>query len=249
MRILIVDNNVELCQALKQYFDHQQDLEVAGIAHDGEDALAQIEALEPDVMLLDITMPYLDGLGVLERMQSLKVKTKPKVVVITAFGTDNLQGRLMALGAHYFMVKPFRVEILAQRVREFAGGFAKVVLCEEAFSQETMLAPEQRVIQLLHLMGIPPHLKGFPYLKDVVLMCLAEGYLAGGLSKEVYPALAKKYRTTIGGVEAAIRNAIAAAWEYGNRAYIEQLCQPYCSERMPTNSLLIAKITETSHGT
>ena len=93
-------------------------------------------------------------------------------------------------------------------------------------------------------MGVPPHYKGFSYLKEAVLMYSDDGYFAGGLTKELYPTLAKKYHTTASGVEAAIRNAVVAAWENGNREFIRKLCEPYCRERMPTNSLIIAKVSE-----
>lgn len=244
MRVLVVDNNVELCKVLEDYFDTQPDLDVVGMAHDGEEAMSLIQSLEPDVVLLDITMPYLDGLGVMERLQTLGLKKRPKVVVITAFGTDNLLARLMSLGADYFMIKPFQLEILAQRLREFAATSKEVVALEGAAALDTRTSADQTVLRLLHDMGVPPHYKGFSYLKDAVLMYTDEGYFAGGLTKEIYPALAKKYRTTASGVEAAIRNAIVAAWEHGNTGFIRRLCEPYCEERMPTNSLLIAKIAE-----
>lgn len=244
MRVLVVDNNVELCKVLEDYFDTQLDLDVVGMAHDGEEAMSLIQSLEPDVVLLDITMPYLDGLGVMERLQTLGLKKRPKVVVITAFGTDNLLARLMSLGADYFMIKPFQLEILAQRLREFAATSKEVVALEGAAALDARTSADQTVLRLLHDMGVPPHYKGFSYLKDAVLMYTDEGYFAGGLTKEIYPALAKKYRTTASGVEAAIRNAIVAAWEHGNTGFIRRLCEPYCEERMPTNSLLIAKIAE-----
>ena len=246
MRILIVDNNVELCLALQDYFDTQHDLEVAGLAYDGEQALSKIKELQPDVVLLDITMPYLDGLGVIERLQTLSLQRKPKVFVITAFGTDNLLARLMALGADYFLVKPFKLEILAQRLREFAQSSKEMIASETASALESRLTTDQKVTQLLHSMGVPPHYKGFSYLKEAALMCTADGYFAGGLTKEIYPTLAAKYHTTASGVEAAIRNAIVAAWEHGNTSFIRRLCEPYCDERMPTNSLIIAKVAEES---
>ena len=179
MRVLVVDNNVELCKVLEDYFDTQLDLDVVGMAHDGEEAMSLIQSLEPDVVLLDITMPYLDGLGVMERLQTLGLKKRPKVVVITAFGTDNLLARLMSLGADYFMIKPFQLEILAQRLREFAATSKEVVALEGAAALDTRTSADQTVLRLLHDMGVPPHYKGFSYLKDAVLMYTDEGYFAG----------------------------------------------------------------------
>lgn len=246
MRILIVDNNVELCQVLEEYLNAQPDLEVMGVAHDGERALAITQQEEYDLMLLDVTMPYLDGIGVLERLRMIELPKRPKVIVITAFGTDGLMSRLTALGADYFVLKPFRLEMLAQRIRQFCGGIPSLVSHEHASTKESALNTQQRITKLLHTMGVPPHYKGFLYLKEAVLMCVEDGYFGGNLTKQMYPSLATKFRTTSGGVEAAIRNAVVAAWENGNTEYIRRLCDPHCSERIPTNSLIIAKIAEES---
>lgn len=246
MRILIVDNNVELCQVLQQCLSAHEDFEVVGVAHDGEQALTEIQRLEPDLILLDITMPCLDGVGVLEALKSMQLAKKPKVFVITAFGSDRLLSRLLALGADYFLVKPFRLDILMERLQEFSGSSSGVLIDEAALSLENGLTIDQKVTEILHRMGVPPHFKGFAYLRDAVLMYVKEGYYAGGLTKEMYPALAKKYQTTMSGVEAGIRNALAAAWEHGNTEYIKKLCEPYCDNRMPTNSLIIARIVEGS---
>lgn len=244
MHILVVDNNVELCRALQDYFETQDDIDVVGVAYDGEEALEKIERLQPDVILLDITMPYLDGLGVMERLGSPKIEKKPKVVAMTAFSTDTLLTRLMSLGVDYFVVKPFRLEILAQRLREFTQDGKGMKVLEAASTLDVHLGIEQRVTKLLHAMGVPPHYKGFSYLKEAVLMCTDDGYISGALTKDIYPKLATKYHSSPSGVEAAIRNAVVAAWEHGNTDYIRELCQPYCGERMPTNALIIAKIAE-----
>src|SRR5690554_3549977 len=216
MRVLVVDNNVELCKALEDYFDRQPDLEVVGMAHDGEGAVDLIQSLEPDVVLLDITMPYLDGLGVMERLHTLNLKKKPKVVVITAFGTDNLLSRLMALGADYFMIKPFQLEILAQRLREFAATSKEVVALEGAAALDTRTSADQTVLRLLHDMGVPPHYKGFSYLKDAVLMYSDEGYFVGGLPRGFIPPLARSSAAQPGGVRQAFGNRLGAAWRHAN---------------------------------
>lgn len=244
MKVLIVDNNVELCRVLEEYINKQHDLETIGLAHDGEEALELIKTLQPDVVLLDITMPYLDGIGVLERLGTLNLPRRPKVIVITAFGTDKLILRLQALNPDYFIVKPFRLQVLVERIRQFSEKEGALPLTELAASVEPNVGFKQRITQLLHNMGVPSHYKGFCYLREAALMCVEDGYLGGGLTKEMYPALAKKYGTTSGGVEAAIRNALISAWENGNSAYIRELCGSAQISRVPTNSLIIAKISE-----
>ena len=183
MRILIVDNNVELCQVLREFFDTQEDLTVVGEAHDGERALVLIEDLEPDVVLLDITMPYLDGLGVLERLDTLKISKRPRIIVLTAFGKDDLISRMTELGVDYFILKPFQLQVLADRVRQFSFRTEMVEGTRAKIPPVNKTNSELAITKLLHKMGVPPHYKGFAYLREAVLMCVDEGYMGGGLTK------------------------------------------------------------------
>lgn len=246
MHILIVDNNVEFCQVLKEYLSNQHDLTVIGIAHDGEAALTQIKNLEPDVVIMDNIMPNLDGIGVLERLETLDLTKRPRILITTAFGNDKILKQLNALGADYFLVKPFHLKVLVERIRQFSQENGFLALKESAASIETSETTEKNVTRILHNMGVPSHYKGFNYLREAVLMYSTENNLSGGLTKEMYPELARKYHTTGTGVEAAIRNAVVAAWKNGNISFIKRLCEPHCCERMPTNSLIIAKIAEQS---
>lgn len=253
MRILVVDNNVELCSVLTEFFDSQPDMETAGVAYDGEEALTKLEETQPDVMILDITMPHLDGIGVLERMQGIQLKTRPYIIVLTAFSRDELVTRLTELGVDFFVVKPFNLAMLAERVRQFTKDVGHPVeLNGTSYGQDLSMYHQQeknenmekRIIKMLHEMGVPPHFKGFTYLRDAVVMCQSRGYVGGGLTKEIYPTLATKYNATIGGVEAAIRNAVVTAWENGNTEYISGLCGSHREGKVPTNSLIIAKLAE-----
>lgn len=248
MRILVVDNNVELCQILREFFNAQDDLEVVGEAYDGEQALALIAELEPDVVILDVTMPHLDGIGVLERLDSLELSRRPRIIVLTAFGRDDLIARFTELGVDYFMLKPFNIKVLADRVRQFSRCTVPIGHIETAAVQASPVgSAESTTTRILHKLGVPPHYKGFAYLREAVLMCASSGYLSGALTKELYPALAERYSTTPGGVEAAIRNAIIAAWENGNQEAIKELCGHHNGDRVPTNSLVIAKLAEEVH--
>ena len=255
MRVLVVDNNVGLCRVLSEFFNSQADMECVGEAYDGEEALLKIKDLTPDVVILDITMPHLDGIGVLERLHKTQFTPRPRIIVLTAFGKDDLIAKLTEYGVDYFIVKPFNLQMLADRVRQFAQENADAAAQHGAASDyavelRTNYEPnsdtvsEQKVIRLLHDMGVPPHFKGFTYLRDAVLMCGKRGYVGGGLTKEIYPTLAERYNATVGGVEAAIRNAVVSAWDNGNTEFIIKLCGTHFGEKVPTNSLIIAKLAE-----
>lgn len=248
IRVLIADNNVELCQALEDFLGTQVDIEVVGIAYNGEEALRMIAEVRPDVCILDITMPRLDGMAVLERVAGLGLPHAPRFIVLTALSRDDLVQRFTDLGADYFIVKPFDLSLLAERIRQFASRDSGGSVREGAAVYRSAGGNEDEVgvTRLLHEIGIPAHFKGYSYLRDAVLMALRDEQLLGGaLTKKLYPRLAEKYESTPGGVEAAIRNAVLAAWDSGNRDFLERLTGGALRRgRFPTNSLLIAKLVD-----
>lgn len=251
--VLIADNNIQLCAALSEFLNAQEDIEVVGCAYDGEEALEMLEKTSPDVVVLDITMPRLDGLGVLERLNELRLKQRPRVIVLTALARDDIARRFAEMGADYYMLKPFDMHLLAERIRQF-GSESEPGLEQRVSAGAVKPAKpakpdlEALVTELLHEMGMPAHFKGYQYLREAVLMTVMSPDPAGGsLSKDVYPRLADKYNATPGGVEAAIRNGLIACWEKGNREFIEELTgrsQRLREGRFPTNSMIIAKLAD-----
>ena len=117
--ILIADDNQEFAQTLARYIQEQDDMEVIGIAKDGEEALDMIANVMPDVALLDVIMPHLDGIGVLEQMNMIKLNKKPICIMLSAVGQDKVTQRAIELGAEYYVVKPFDIEVLIKRIKEF----------------------------------------------------------------------------------------------------------------------------------
>lgn len=259
IEVLIADNNIQLCAVVTEYLNSQGDIEVVGCAYDGEEALDMIGKTEPDVVVLDITMPRQDGMAVLEQMADVAPERRPRVIVLTALARDDIAKRFTEMGADYFMLKPFDLEMLAERIRQFgaertgeepaepASVPAVVSAMQPSFPAEEA-DMQSKITSLLHEMGMPAHFKGYHYLREAVLMAASGPETAGGsLSKEVYPALAEKYNATPGGVEAAIRNGLIACWEKGNREFLEQLAgqsQRVREGRFPTNSMIIAKLAD-----
>ena len=116
--VLIADDNKEFCSILNDYLLNQRDIVVTGIAKDGKEALTLIEEKQPDLVILDIIMPHLDGLGVLERLQSMNLEKFPRIVVLSAVGQDMITQRAITLGADYYVVKPFDMDIFTKRIRD-----------------------------------------------------------------------------------------------------------------------------------
>ena len=116
--VLIADDNKEFCSILNDYLLNQKDIIVTGIAKDGREALELIQQKQPDLVVLDIIMPHLDGLGVLEKLNGMNMEKMPKVIVLSAVGQDKITQKAITLGAEYYVVKPFDMDVFTKRIRE-----------------------------------------------------------------------------------------------------------------------------------
>src|SRR5690606_11245340 len=121
IKVLIADNNMPLCASLSDFLNGLPDMEVVGCAYDGEEALELIAKTQPDVVILAITMPRLDGMAVLERLPDLKLERRPRIIVLTGLAREDIAKPFTELGADYFLLKPFDLQLLAERIRQFAN--------------------------------------------------------------------------------------------------------------------------------
>ncbi|AFV11825.1 stage 0 sporulation transcription factor Spo0A [Thermacetogenium phaeum DSM 12270] len=243
VKIMIVDDNREFCEILKEYFDGVEDCEVCGVAYDGVQALEMLQQEMPDVMILDLIMPHLDGIGVLEKLAMDYDDNRPKVIILTAFGQEAMTKRAVELGANYYILKPFDLEVLANRVRQLANNQIEPV---RNSSQPRVRNLDVEVTNLIHQMGVPAHVRGYQYIRDAIIMVVEETSLLGAVTKELYPAIAEKYNTTPSRVERAIRHAIELAWDRGNVELMNKFFGYTIDvERgKPTNSEFIAMVAD-----
>jgi len=242
IKVLIADDNGECCETLAEYLRQQADFEVVGVAYNGLEAMEIIEQHRPDVVVLDVIMPHLDGLGVLEKMASGLLGYRPKMVMLTAFGQKSITQRAMELGADYYILKPFDFGVLANRIRQLADGVRVTPYVTAVKTRNLDVA----VTNIIHEMGVPAHVKGYHYLRDAILMVINDINLLGAVTKELYPAIAQKYHTTPSRVERAIRHAIELAWDRGNVEMMNKFFGYTINvERgKPTNSEFIAMIAD-----
>lgn len=244
IRILIVDDNEELRSAMAEYLMRQQDFTLAGEAGNGVEALKKLDG-NVDVMLLDMIMPNLDGFGVLEEMQRMPAEKRPRVIAVTALGRDDFICRAVNLGVSYYMIKPIELPVLAERIREVARPSASSL--PEAHSPGIGGASlDDRLSNLFLTMGIPAHIKGYQFLREAIKLVIEHPPMISGITKELYPAIARRFGTTSSKVERAIRHAIEVAWSRGrvdtlNKAF--GCCVALPGEK-PTNGEFIALIAD-----
>jgi two-component system response regulator (stage 0 sporulation protein A) len=240
IRVLVADDNREFCELLGQYIQNQPDFRLVGAAQNGRQVMEMLQSEVPDVIILDIIMPHLDGLGVLEQINALGLEHRPKIIMLTAFGQESIAQRVVDLGADYYILKPFDLNVLAKRIRQIVKVGGTRVAAHEGRSLDI------EVTGVLHEIGIPAHIKGYLYLREAIIMVVQRVELLGGVTKELYPSIAKKFTTTPSRVERAIRHAIEVAWSRGNVELIHKLFgHTVNSDRgKPTNSECIAMVAD-----
>lgn len=248
-RVLIADDNREFCELLKETVRQEEGLEVAGVANHGMDVLDFLAHDVPDVIVLDIIMPHLDGIGVLERLSQMDIERPPRVIVLTAFGQETMTQKALELGADYYILKPFNLKVLASRIKQLSSTTSvekKPTLPAGKLSLVPVKHLDVEVTNIIHEIGIPAHIKGYLYLREAILMVINRVDLLSGVTKELYPAIASKFKTTPSRVERAIRHAIEVAWSRGNVDVINGIFGHTVNRDRgkPTNSEFIAMVAD-----
>jgi len=269
IQVLLADDNREFINLLSEFMNEQDDLSVVGVAYNGEEVMELIEnkGIVPDVLILDIIMPHLDGLAVLERLREMDLHPAPKIIMLTAFGQENVTQKAVQLGAAYYILKPFDMEVLVNRIRQLISAPSSSTSSSQSSSAFGLMNnPQSRmrstisqsskpsakpnldasITNIIHEVGVPAHIKGYQYLRDAITMVYNNIELLSAVTKTLYPAIAEKYRTTPSRVERAIRHAIEVAWTRGNIDSISHLFgyTINISKAKPTNSEFIAMVAD-----
>lgn len=251
LNVAIADDNERMLDLLSEIIESDKELNLVGKANNGEDMYHIIREQEPDVVLLDLIMPKMDGISVMELISSDKtIRKKPDFIVVTAIAQERITEDAFEKGASYYILKPFNNETVIQRIKS-TGRSTRTTIRQE--TQEVRNEPvleddlETQVTELLHEIGIPAHIKGYHYLRDSILMAVEDMDILNAITKILYPTVAKKHQTTSSRVERAIRHAIEVAWSRGKIDTLEKLFGYTVSngKGKPTNSEFIALVADT----
>lgn len=255
--VLIADDNIEYGNLLNEYISQYEDIVVKGVAKDGLETIEKISELHPDIVILDIIMPNLDGIGVLEKTAKMQLVHKPLFVVLSAIGQDVFVHKAITLGAEYYIVKPFDVEILVSRIRQvyrekyifpFNRNNEKLKPSLRRDIQESQGSNklEVMVTGLIHNAGIPPHISGYQYLREAIMLSVDSTSVFNSITKVIYPKIASKYGTTPRKVERAIRCAIDNAWDKGGLSRNDRKSEIFVNfgKEKPTNSQFISTLAD-----
>ncbi len=244
-KILVVDDSQEIRDKLTGILSEMPDVELIGTAANGMCAIEMIARQKPDIVLLDIIMPQLDGFGVMEYL--LEHNIMPEVIVISALAQENFIYRALNLGAKYYVAKPFEKEGIKNRIRDVIslkkGSFVMPIKAEHPSARTSL---DEKISSVFISIGIPAHIKGYHFLREAVKMVVENPDSINRITKELYPGIARKFTTSSSKVERAIRHAIEVAWTRGRIENINDLFgfKVYGKNDKPTNGEFIALIAD-----
>ena len=241
IRILIADGNEEFAAHLKEHIQSISGYDVAAVAYDGMRALDLLEQTSPDVLILDLMLSKLDGMGVLKAIQSKP--QKPVTLVTASFITEYVSAMLTGYGVQYFMLKPYDFRAVTDRLAEIR---ASAALRQTAAAKGGSMNIETLVTSIIHEIGVPAHIKGYQYLREAIMIAVDDMDVINAITKVLYPQVAKTFSTTPSRVERAIRHAIEVAWDRGDLETLQRFFGYTVSNTKgkPTNSEFIALIAD-----
>ncbi len=248
IRVLLTDDDASFTDLLKNTLENAPGFTVLGVARDGAEAVQMAEAQHPDLVLMDIVMPKMDGISALCEIKRMPLPVRPRVVMVSAAMQDTTMRMCSAAGADFCMLKPVDTATLCERLRAVCTPAVPVAAAtrENPDPDSMRRTIERSVTDTIHSVGIPANIKGYQYLRDAIIMSIADAELIGAITKQLYPKVAGRHNTSPSRVERAIRHAIEVACMRGNDEVLYRLFGYTVSNNKgkPTNSEFIALIAD-----
>ena len=242
MNILIAidDDNAK---SINNFFSSINGYSVCACCNDGESAIDNIVNLQPDVVILDLILPKVDGFAVLDFISKKLLSKRPLVIVVSALTQDAFVNKALSAGANDFLAKPFSLDSLKSHIDALFSG---APISTASLSKSKSKVIEEQITTVFLTIGIPAHIKGYQYLREAIKLTFEHPNYINNITKELYPAIAQKFETTPSKVERAIRHAIEIAWNRGRIESINTIfgIKVYNNADRPTNSEFIALVAD-----
>lgn len=240
--VFILQDTKESCEEIENLFSESGEYSVVGTSFDGISAIAAVAEKRPDFLITELVLAGYDGLSVIDKVKNMDCDTK--VIVLSALCREEIVSRAVAAGADYFMAKPINFTVLTERMKEIiSGGGALRKNQGENLHRVTL---EEKISKIFINVGIPPHIKGYSFLREGVMMAVENPSIINNITKQLYPMIGERYQTTPSKVERAIRHAIEVAWNRGRIDNINNILgvRAYVGADKPTNGEFIALIAD-----
>lgn len=240
--VILLESNAAALEQLTEALNESKEFTVVHAGDDGDVGVQQILSLKPDLVIVSMFLKGTDGCGVIRTVKKTWVDAK---IIATGFSNDSIIERAMQDGASYYLIKPFSIQTAMERIRELMKDKPEQSK-EISVSKRKPVTIEEKISEIFISIGIPPHIKGYGYLREGIKMTIEKPYIINSVTKELYPSIAKKFSTTASKVERAIRHAIEVAWNRGRIDAINAIfgARIYLGSEKPTNSEFIALVAD-----
>ena len=234
IKVMLTDVNEDARSMLQDALEKTGRFTVVGSTGDGNEVLQMVADAKPDVLVLDLILPGMDGLGILRRLDGEK---RPKILAVSNFVTQEVVAEAGNLGASMFLSKPYNDSAMVEHL---------ISLAEKSEKQLHGPGLEELVTSIIHEVGVPAHIKGYQYVREAIMITVENMDVINSVTKVLYPAVAKKSNTVSSRVERAIRHAIEIAWNRGDIDVIQSYFGYTVSNHKgkPTNSEFISMIAD-----
>ena len=240
--VILLESNSAVSTQLREAFESSKEFRVMYVSDDGDEGIKHILHMKPDLVIVGMFLKGTDGCGVI---RAVKKSWQEAKIIATGVASDNLIERAMGDGALYYLVKPFSIQNAFERIQELIKDKpADAKLASVSKKQPATI--EEKISEIFISIGIPPHIKGYSYLREGIKLTIECPYIINSVTKELYPSVAKKFSTTSSKVERAIRHAIEVAWNRGRIDAINAIfgSRIYLGSEKPTNSEFIALVAD-----
>ena len=239
--VFLLHDTKEFNDALEKKFI-DAGFSVVGTATDGISAISMIAEKKPAFLITGIVLAGYDGLSVISRVKALDFPIK--IIVVSALSREEIIAKAMNVGADYFMAKPYNFSVLVERMNNLAEEKSLTNGTHASVLRKTPL--EEKISKIFINVGIPPHIKGYNFLREGVKMAVEDPEIINNITKRLYPSIGEKYNTTASKVERAIRHAIEVAWNRGRIETINSILgvRAYIGAEKPTNGEFIALVAD-----
>ncbi len=246
IKVVSIDDNQDIRESFHDYFKSNTEISLVGTAENGIEGYELIKKDKPDVVILDIVMPKLDGLGLLEKLAEENINTK--IIMYSAIGNDKVVQKTFSLGAQYYIMKPGDMKDIEMHIIDCCAAPVShsAIIGTSTGTQITENNLESVITDIIHDIGVPAHIKGYNYLRDAIGLCIKDDEFINSITKLLYPTVAKNFSTTSSRVERAIRHAIEVAWNRGREEILTDIFGYTIdtNKGKPTNGEFIAMISD-----
>lgn len=240
INVIIADESKEIVNEFLSNVP-KEGFNVVAVANDGVSLLRLIKEHRPDVVVMDLILPQLDGFAIMEKIKQEGIDTN--IIIHTNLSLNGFVSKAMGLGAKYYAIKPFSSTLLIERIQDVV----KLPQIEvESSASLNMSKMEEKITNIFITVGIPAHIKGYQFLREAIKLAIASPEIINSITKKLYPTIAEKYSTSASKVERAIRHAIEVAWNRGKIENINNVfgLKIYSSNEKPTNGEFIALVAD-----